>query len=65
MIKKVFSCKVYILNNKNHLSKLLPKVDEGILVGYSSLSIAYRAINKRSLIVEESYNVVLDETTNT
>ena len=58
---RVFGCKVYILNTKDHLGKFSAKADEGILVGYSSHSKAYRIYNKRSKLVEESLNVVFEE----
>ncbi|CAN0905819.1 hypothetical protein LINGRAHAP2_LOCUS23884, partial [Linum grandiflorum] len=38
------------------------KSDEGIFLGYSSHSKAYRIFNKRSQKVEETINVTFDET---
>lgn len=37
------------------------KADEGIILGHSQSSKAYRAYNKRLLIVEESAHVDFDE----
>ncbi|KEH19416.1 hypothetical protein MTR_8g058870 [Medicago truncatula] len=37
------------------------KVDDGIFLGYSSNSKAYRVFNKRTLTVEESIHVAFDE----
>ena len=43
------------------MSKFDPKSDEGVFLGYSPSSRAYRVINKRSKIVMESANVVVDD----
>ncbi|GAV56532.1 hypothetical protein CFOL_v3_00074 [Cephalotus follicularis] len=57
-----FGCKCFIHNNgKEHLGKFDSKVDEGIFLGYSSTSRAYRCFNKRTLLVEESMHVIFDE----
>ncbi|CAN0917421.1 Retrovirus-related Pol polyprotein from transposon TNT 1-94 [Linum grandiflorum] len=58
---KPFGCKSFILNTKDHLGKFDSKFDEGIFVGYSSHSRAYRIYNKRTLKVEESIKVLFDE----
>ncbi|GKC12621.1 retrovirus-related pol polyprotein from transposon TNT 1-94 [Tanacetum coccineum] len=42
---KVFGCVCFILNSKDHPSKFAPKADEGILLGYSEISKAYRVYN--------------------
>ena len=58
-----FGCKCYIHNNgKNNLGKFDPRSDEGIFLGYSPSSRAFRVFNKRTLSVEESVHVVFDET---
>ena len=60
---KVFGSKCYILNNgKEHLRKFDEKANNGIFLGYSLSSHAYRVYNKRLMIVEESIHVVFDET---
>jgi len=60
---KVFGCKCFILNNgKNNLGKFDPKADEGIILGYSLYSHAYRVYNRRTMVVEESMHVDFDET---
>ena len=38
------------------------KFDEDIFLGYSFYSRAYRVFNKRTLILEESVDVIFDET---
>jgi len=38
------------------------KADDGIFLGYSSNSKAYRVFNKRTLTIEESIHVAFDET---
>jgi hypothetical protein len=58
---KVFGCKCFILNDKDNLGKFDVKSDEGIFLGYSMNSKAYRVNNKRSLTIEESIHVVFDE----
>ncbi|CAN1292083.1 Retrovirus-related Pol polyprotein from transposon TNT 1-94 [Linum perenne] len=49
-----FGCKCFILNTKDQLGKFDAKSDEGIFLGYSELSKAYRIYNKRTFKVEES-----------
>jgi len=59
---KVFGCNCFVLNNgKENLGKFDEKMDNGIFIGYSSKSHAYRVYNKRLMIVEESVHVVFDE----
>jgi hypothetical protein len=58
----IFGCKCFILNNgKELLGKFDAKSDEGIFLGYSLSSKAYRVFNKRLRIVEESVHVAFDE----
>ncbi|KAI5415607.1 hypothetical protein KIW84_040865 [Lathyrus oleraceus] len=58
----VFGCKCFVLNNgKENLGKFDSKADEGIFLGYSQSSKAYRVYNKRLHIVEESMHVSFDE----
>jgi len=58
----VFGCKCFIHNNgKDNLGKFDAKSDEGLFLGYSSHSHAYRVFNKRTCVVEESVHVVFDE----
>jgi len=47
-------------NGKDNLRKFDAKSDEGIFIGYSSQSKAYRVFNKRTLVVEESIHAVFD-----
>ncbi|GAV58701.1 hypothetical protein CFOL_v3_02234 [Cephalotus follicularis] len=57
-----FGCKVFVLNNgKDNLGKFDAKSDEGIFLGYSLNSKAYRVFNKRTLIIEESIHVLFEE----
>ena len=57
-----FSCKCFIHNNgKDNLRKFDPKSNEGIFLGYSTTSKAFRVFNKRTLVVEENIHVVFDE----
>ena len=62
---QVFGCQCFILNNgKDYLEKFDAKSDEGIFLGYSTSSKAYRVFNKWTLVVEESVHVVFEESTN-
>ncbi|KAI3673186.1 hypothetical protein L6452_39302 [Arctium lappa] len=58
----IFGCQCFILNNKDHLGKFDPKADDGIFLGYSSISKAYRVFNKRRQSVEETIHITFDET---
>ena len=58
----VFGCKCFVLNNgKDNLGKFDAKSDEGIFLGYSLQSKAYRIYNKRTMSIEESIHVSFDE----
>lgn len=58
----IFGCKCFVLNNgKDNLGKFDAKSDEGIFLGYSLTSKAYRIFNKRTLTIEESVHVSFDE----
>jgi hypothetical protein len=59
---RVFGSKCYILVNKGRHSKFAPKVVEGFLLGYDSNTKAYRVFNKSLGLVEDSSDVVFDET---
>jgi hypothetical protein len=54
---KTFGSKCYILRD----SRAISKSDEGIFLGYSTNSRAYRVFNKRTETVMESINVVVDD----
>jgi len=57
-----FSCKCLILNNrKEQLGKFDARANEGIFLGYTTNSHAYKVYNKRLMIVEESMHVLFDE----
>ena len=51
-------------NGKDNLEKFDAKSDEGIFLGYSTSSRAYRVFNKWTLVVEESVHVVFEECSN-
>nr|GEW49146.1 retrovirus-related Pol polyprotein from transposon TNT 1-94 [Tanacetum cinerariifolium] len=59
---RVFGCKCFILNIKDYLTKFDPKSYEGVFLGYSQNSRAYIILNKQTMKVEESLNVIFDET---
>ncbi|KAH0710848.1 hypothetical protein KY284_012275 [Solanum tuberosum] len=59
---KPFVFKCFVLNNGNDdFGKFHSRSDEGVFVGFSSTSKAYRVFNKRTLCVEESMHVIFDE----
>lgn len=59
---KTFWCKCFVHNNtKNNLEKIDARSDEGVFLGYSSHSKAYKIYNKRTLCVKESVHVIFDE----
>ncbi|KAI3745964.1 hypothetical protein L6452_08379 [Arctium lappa] len=57
----IFGCKCFVLNDRESLNKFSAKADEGIFIGYSSTSAAYRVYLKKSQTVVESVNVTFDE----
>ncbi|KAI3701418.1 hypothetical protein L6452_26471 [Arctium lappa] len=57
----VFGCLCFILNDREHLGKFDPKADEGIFVGYSLSSKAYRVYNLRRKCIDESIHVKFDD----
>ncbi|KAK2367599.1 hypothetical protein QL285_080866 [Trifolium repens] len=57
----VFRSKCYILADREQRRKLDPKSDEGIFLGYSTNSRAYRVFNNRTRTMIESINVVIND----
>ncbi|MGV8000458.1 hypothetical protein PJP08_29060, partial [Mycobacterium kansasii] len=62
---RFFGSKCYILRDHENLRKFDTKNDEGIFLGYSLNSRAYRVLNKRTGVIQESINVVIDDHLNT
>eukprot|EP00268_Persea_americana_P047806 TRINITY_DN5008_c0_g1_i15.p2 TRINITY_DN5008_c0_g1~~TRINITY_DN5008_c0_g1_i15.p2 ORF type:complete len:201 (+),score=28.65 TRINITY_DN5008_c0_g1_i15:1994-2596(+) len=58
---KVFGNKYYILIDREQLENFEPKSNEGIFLGYSDRSKAYKVFNHRALTIMESTHVVIDE----
>jgi hypothetical protein len=58
---RVFGSKCYILRDRENIYKFDVKSDEGIFLGYSSNSRAYRVFNERTGTIMESINVVVDD----
>ncbi|KAG7564248.1 Zinc finger CCHC-type [Arabidopsis suecica] len=58
---RVFGCVCYILNNKEQLGKFASRSDEGIFLGYSTNSSAYKMYNKRTNVIGDAVNVVFDD----
>ena len=61
-ISESFEVLVLILKDKENVGKFDSQSNEGIFMGYSSISKAYRVYNKRTKKVMETVNVVIDET---
>jgi predicted nucleotidyltransferase len=57
----IFGSKCYILADREYRRKMDPKSDEGIFLGYSTNSRAFRVFNKKTQVVMESINVVIDD----
>ncbi|KAJ9558330.1 hypothetical protein OSB04_012944 [Centaurea solstitialis] len=57
----IFGCNCYIKNNRDALGKFDAKADDGFLVGYSTISKAYRVFIKRRQTIEETIHVKFDE----
>ena len=58
---RVFRSRCYILNDRENLGKFDAKGDEGIFLGYSTISRAYKVFNKRTKTVMESISVEIDD----
>jgi len=59
---RVFGCRCYIYKKRQHLGKFQRRYDIGYLVGYSSKSKAYMVFNHATNMVEETFDVEIDET---
>ena len=59
---RVFGSKCFIPNDRENLREFDAKSDEGIFLGYSVNSQAYKVYNKCTKMVMESINVVIDDT---
>ena len=58
---RVFGSPCYVLNDREQRSKLDAKSDEGVFLGYSTTSRAFRVYNKRTRSIMESINVVIND----
>lgn len=58
---KVFGSICYVPRDRKNLRKFDSKSDEAIFLGYFLRSKAYQVFNKRTVIMEESINVVIDD----
>ena len=57
---KLFGCKCYILKESKN-EKFDTKSDEGIFLGYSTISKSYKCLNANTKKVVESANINFDE----
>ncbi|KAI3666972.1 hypothetical protein L6452_42013 [Arctium lappa] len=57
----VFGCVCYIHNDRENLGKFDPKANEGIFVGYSLTSKAFKVYNLIRKCIDESIHVKFDE----
>ncbi|GJW16422.1 retrovirus-related pol polyprotein from transposon TNT 1-94 [Tanacetum coccineum] len=58
---RIFGCTCYITREGEKLDKIKEKVDQCILVGYSTQSKGYRVYNKRTILIVESIHINFDE----
>ena len=58
---RIFGSSCFILKDRENVEKFDSQSDEGIFLGYSSISKAYRVYNKRTRKMMETVNVVIDE----
>ena len=58
---RIFGSTCFILKDRENVGKFDSQSDEGIFLGYSSTSKAYRVYNKRTMKVMETVKVVIDE----
>ena len=58
---RIFRSTYFILKDRENVGKFDSRSDEGIFLGYSSTSKAYRVYNKRTMKIMETVNVVIDE----
>ena len=58
---RIFGSTCFILKDRENMGKFDFQSDEGIFLGYSSTSKAYRVYNKRTMKVMETVNIVIDE----
>ena len=58
---RIFGSTCFILKDRENVGKFDSRSDEGIFLGYSSTSKAYRVYNKRTMKVMETVNVVINE----
>ena len=56
-----FGCKYFILTTKDNLGIIDSKSDNGIFLGYSKNSKAFRVYNSGTLVVEETIHIRFDE----
>nr|KAJ0186693.1 hypothetical protein LSAT_V11C900480380 [Lactuca sativa] len=56
----VFGCVCYILNQRDQRSKFEAKADEGIFLGYSSVSKDFRVFDLSRQTIEETVHVTFD-----
>ena len=59
---RIFGSICFILKDRENVEKFDSRSDEGIFLGYSSTCKAYRVYNKRTKKVMETFNVVINET---
>ena len=58
---RIFGSTCFILKDRDNVGNFDSRSDEGIFLGYSSTSKAYRVYNKRTMKVMGTVNIVIDE----
>ena len=59
---RIFGSTCFILKDRENVGKFDARSNEGIFLGYSSSSKAYKVFNKKTSKVMETVNVIIDET---
>ena len=58
---RTFGSECYILRDGENIGKFAAKSDQGIFLGYSTYTKAYRVYNQNSQIIQESFSVVIND----
>ena len=56
-----FHSTCFVLNDMEHMRKFDAKSDEGIFLGYSPNSCAYKVFTRRTKMIMESIYVIVDD----
>lgn len=57
----IFGSRCNTVNDRDYLGKFQLKSDEGVFLGYSKNSRAYKVYNKRTKVFTDSINIVVND----